>query len=216
MPIYSSDSDEALPPTKRLFGREKPLHHLLGGGKVADVLLWRNKNLSAAILVGFTAIWFLFEVAEYNFVTLMCHISMIAMLVLFVWSTGAGLIDWNPPDPRAITVPESTFRWLFAKINRLVVKFYDVSSGKDLRTFFLAITFLWILSGIGNYTSSLNLLYTGFLCMITLPVLYERYEAEVDYLASKGNRDVKKLYRKFDSKFLNKIPRGPVKEKKRF
>lgn len=54
----------------------------------------------------------------------------------------------------------------------------------------------------------------GFLGLETLPFLYEKYESEVDYLASKGNRDAKKLYKKFDAKVLNKIPRGPVKEKK--
>ncbi|KAK4399970.1 Reticulon-like protein B9 [Sesamum angolense] len=179
MPIYSSDSDDVPAPRKRLFGREKPLHALLGGRKVV----------------------------EYNFVTLLCHISIITMLIVFVWSTGAGLIDWNPPDPRALTIPESTVRWLFTKFNRVLLKFYDVSSGRDLKTFILAIAFLWILSGIGNYFSSLNLLYTA---------LYERYQDEVDYLAGKGNRNMKRLYKKLDSKFLNKIPRGPVKEKKKF
>ncbi|XP_051145700.1 reticulon-like protein B14 [Andrographis paniculata] len=87
----------------------------------------------------------------------------------------------------------TTFQWQFAKINRLVVKFYDVSSGKDLMTFFLATTFLWI--GIENYTQEFVIYWVS---VITIPVLSERYEAEVDYLASKGNRDVKKLDRKFD------------------
>lgn len=50
--------------------------------------------------------------------------------------------------------------------------------------------------------------------METLPALYERYEREVDYIAGKSSQDVKKLYDKFDSKVLDKIPRGPVKEKK--
>lgn len=58
--------------------------------------------------------------------------------------------------------------------------------------------------------------YEGFLCLMTLPALYERYQHEVDYLAVKGSRDLKKLYRNFDHRFLNKIPRGPVKEKKKF
>ncbi|XP_073300822.1 reticulon-like protein B14 [Primulina huaijiensis] len=216
MPVYSSDSDEAPAPQRRLFGREKPLHAILGGGKVADILLWRNKNLSAAILVGCTTIWFLFEVLEYNFVTLLCYISMILMILSFIWSSGAGLVHKNPSELRAITIPESTFRWLYAKINTTILKLYDVSSGKDLKTFLMAMAFLWILSGIGNYFSSLNLLYTGFICLLALPALYERYQDEVDYVASKGNKDMKKLFKKFDSKVLNKIPRGPVKEKKRF
>jgi hypothetical protein len=52
----------------------------------------------------------------------------------------------------------------------------------------------------------------GFL---TLPALYEQYEYEVDHLAIKGKQDLKKLLSNVDTRFLNKIPRGPVKEKKR-
>lgn len=33
MPIYSSDSDDQPATTSRLFGRERPLHQILGGGK---------------------------------------------------------------------------------------------------------------------------------------------------------------------------------------
>ncbi|KZV42103.1 hypothetical protein F511_11699 [Dorcoceras hygrometricum] len=216
MPSYSSDSDDAPTTRRRLFGREKPLHAILGGGKVADILLWRNKNLSAAILMGCTTIWFLFEVLEYNFVTLLCYISMALMTLIFIWSSGAGIIHKNPPERRVITVPESTFRWLYAKINTTILKLYDVSSGKDLKTFLMAIAFLWVLSGIGNYFSSINLIYTGFICLATVPALYERYQHEVDHLARRGNKDMKKWFSKFDSKVLNKIPRGPVKEKKKF
>lgn len=216
MPIYSSDSDDQPTSTTRLFGRERPLHAILGGGKVADIVLWRNRNLSAAMLIVFTLIWFLFEVVGYNFVSLLCHISIIFMIILFVWYTGAGLANWSPPDVGDFTIPESTFRWLFGKINLFLLRFYDISSGKDFGHFFLVIALLWILSIIGNYFSSINLLYLGFVCLETLPALYERYEREVDYLATKGNRDAKKLYKKFDARVLNKIPRGPVLKQKKF
>lgn len=49
--------------------------------------------------------------------------------------------------------------------------------------------------------------------MMSLPAMYERYEEEVNYLAFRGNQDVRRLFRTLDSKFLNKIPRGPVKPK---
>lgn len=56
----------------------------------------------------------------------------------------------------------------------------------------------------------------GFMCLATLPALYERYQNEVDYLVSQGNQDMKKLYKKFDTEVLNKIPRGPVKQRKKY
>jgi hypothetical protein len=56
--------------------------------------------------------------------------------------------------------------------------------------------------------------FEGFLFLHTLPALYERYEAEVDHLVGRGREDLRKFYKKFDSKVLNKIPRGPTKNKK--
>ncbi|MBA0769368.1 hypothetical protein Gotri_018107, partial [Gossypium trilobum] len=38
----------------RVLGRERPVHHVLGA---ADLLLWRNKKISAGVLGGATAIW---------------------------------------------------------------------------------------------------------------------------------------------------------------
>ncbi|EHA8592107.1 putative Reticulon-like protein B14 [Cocos nucifera] len=73
---------------------------------------------------------------------------------------------------------------------------------------------LWILSVAGSCCSSISLFYFCFVCIQTLPALYERYENEVNNLITTGSRDLKKLYMKLDSKVLGKIPRGPVKEKK--
>ncbi|KAG4173975.1 hypothetical protein ERO13_A11G092850v2 [Gossypium hirsutum] len=60
----SSDSDHKNPSSPssvkakiyRVFGRERPVHHVLA----ADLLLWRNKKISAGVLGGATAIWVLF------------------------------------------------------------------------------------------------------------------------------------------------------------
>lgn len=51
--------------------------------------------------------------------------------------------------------------------------------------------------------------------MLTLPVMYEMYEDDVDRVAGKLVRKMKKLYRNVDSNVLSKIPRGTVKNKKR-
>ncbi|XP_050279591.1 reticulon-like protein B14 [Quercus robur] len=212
---YQSDSEDQGFSLGRLFGREKPLHQVFGGGKVADILLWKDKKLSATILIGFTIIWFLIEVVEYHFVTLLCHSLILAMLINFIWTNVSRLMDWTPPyipDIRLST--ESTFRYFIARLNWFSYKFYEISSGKDFIYLIVAISSLWILSVIGTYMSALNLLYIVFLCAHTLPVFYERYEKEVDYFANRSNRDLKKLYRNFDSKVLNKIPRGPVKDRK--
>ncbi|MFS8013992.1 putative aldose 1-/Glucose-6-phosphate 1-epimerase, galactose mutarotase-like domain superfamily [Helianthus anomalus] len=57
----------------KLFGRQKPVHHILGGGKSADVLMWRNKKILASVLFGATAVWVLFEWLDYNFIPLFAN-----------------------------------------------------------------------------------------------------------------------------------------------
>lgn len=202
----------------KLFGRRRTIHQLFGGGKVADIVLWRNKHLSGAILAGVTVTWFLFEVVEYHFLTLLCQVFIAAMLVVFIWSNGAALLDRNQPKIPEIILSERAFREFalafHAELSRFIFIFQNLAMGRDLRLFLLAIASLWILSVVGSFCSSLNLLYFAYLCIQILPFLYERYEREVDHLVLTGSRDLKKLFRRFDSNVLNRIPRGPVKEKK--
>lgn len=50
--------------------------------------------------------------------------------------------------------------------------------------------------------------------METLPTLYERHQSEVDNLVAKVYLELTSFYRKFEHTVLDKIPRGPVKEKR--
>lgn len=54
----------------------------------------------------------------------------------------------------------------------------------------------------------------AFVLLHTVPVLYEKYEDEVDKFAEKAEAEIKKQYAVFEVKVLSKIPRGPLKEKK--
>ncbi|RZC58090.1 hypothetical protein C5167_005393 [Papaver somniferum] len=225
MPKYamtSSDSDSETDGHRsapvRLFHRERSLHSVFGGGRAADLLLWRKRNISAAILMGITVIWFLFEVFEYQFLPLLCHLSITLMLITFIWSNGAVLFNRSPPRIPEMILSESTFKKVASAVhtnlNYFINTIYDIACGKDLKFFLLAIVSLWILSVFGAYFSTLNLIYIGFLCVGTIPALYDRYQDEVDYVASKWNKDMRKVYRRFDSRVLRRIPRGPVKHKK--
>lgn len=69
------------------------LDFIVGSYAVADILLWKNRNLSAGVLAGATLIWFLFDVVEYIIIPLLCQIAILAMLVIFIWSNAAPLLD---------------------------------------------------------------------------------------------------------------------------
>ncbi|KAF6986035.1 hypothetical protein CFC21_003829 [Triticum aestivum] len=213
-----SDDEGRRAPNVSVFRRQRPVHRFLGGRKVADVLLWRDRNLSAGMLAGATAVWFLFDVAEYNFVTLLCHAALLGMLLLFLWSVTAPLFDRAPPRVPEVIVSEHAFREtamaVHRKLERSVAVLYDIACGKDLKKFLSVIGSLWVVAVIGDNCSFTTLVYVGFLCALTLPVLYERYGTEVDHLVAKGGEDLKKFYRKVDANVLDKIPRGPVKSKR--
>lgn len=59
----------------------------------ADILLWKDRNLSAGLLAAATLAWYLFEVVEYSIVPLVCQIAVLAMLVVFIWSNAAPLLN---------------------------------------------------------------------------------------------------------------------------
>lgn len=56
---------------------------------------------------------------------------------------------------------------------------------------------------------------TGFVFLHTVPVLYEKYEDQIDSFAEKATIEIKKQYAVFDAKVLSKIPKGPLKDKKK-
>ncbi|KAK6158301.1 hypothetical protein DH2020_005615 [Rehmannia glutinosa] len=207
----SSDSEDEKKPSlkakvNRLFGREKPVHGVFGGGKPADVFLWRNKKVSGGVLGGATAIWVLFDVLEYHLLTLVCHGLMLGLVILFLWSNASTFIKKTPPRIPEVSIPKEPVldfaSALRIEINRAFATLRDIASGKDLKKF------LSILMQFSSFSTVTVLLFT-------VPLFYEKYEDKVDFYAEKALAELKKQYAVFDAKVLSKIPRGPLKDKKK-
>lgn len=229
----SSDSDDerkkpsAPPPPKeeekpkifRLFGRERPVHKVLGGGKPADVFLWRNKKISAGALGVATALWILFELLEYHLLTLVCHVLIFGLAILFLWSNATTFIHKMPPHIPEVSIPEKPVlefaSVLSSEINQGIATLREIASGRDLKKFLLVVAVFWVFSIVGSCCNFLTLFYIAFVLLHTVPVLYEKYEDKVDPFAEKATIEIKKQYAVFDEKVLSKIPRGPLKDKKK-
>ncbi|OWM85270.1 reticulon-like protein B1 [Punica granatum] len=221
----SSDSDdEKSAPSEmkakiyRLFGRERPVHKVLGGGKPADVLLWRNKKISAGALGVATALWILFELLEYHLLTLVCHGLILAVAIIFLWSNATTFINKSPPHIPEVSIPEKPLlefaSVLTYEINRGLAVLREIASGRELKKFLGVIAGFWVLSIIGGWCNFLTLFYIVFVSLHTVPVLYEKYEDKVDPIAEKACAEIKKQYAVFDEKVLSKIPKGPLKDRK--
>ncbi|CAL4977704.1 unnamed protein product [Urochloa decumbens] len=196
----------------RLFGRERTLHAALGGRRAADIILWRDKRASAAILGAATAAWGLFEVAEFHFLTLVCYAAMIGMLVFFIWTNASSFFNLPAPRIPETLLSERATRQAIQdghrRLSRAVETLYDIACGRDIKMFILTVVSLYIASVIADCFSSLTLLYLVVLGTMTLPALYERYESEVDHLVARGVHDLRTHFADMDSGVLRKIPRG--------
>ncbi|KAK8981600.1 hypothetical protein V6N11_028010 [Hibiscus sabdariffa] len=193
----------------RLFGREKPLHQVLGAGNSADILLWRNKRVSGGVLGGVTALWFLFEVIDYHLITLICHILILSLSILFLWSNASNFINNSPPNIPKVVIPDKCLlkaaSCLTFEINRAADVVRTVATGKDLKTFLGAVAGLWFVSVLGNCFNFLTLVYVVFLLLYTVPVSYEKYEDKVDAYAEKAVIEMKKQYVILEKKVMANI-----------
>ncbi|CAN1312629.1 Reticulon-like protein B1 [Linum perenne] len=163
----------------RLFGRQKPLHLVLGAGKRADIILWRNKQLTGGIFGGITFMWLCFEWRGYNLVTFMCHSLILILAMLFVSSTLAAIINVSPVELPKVDVSEralvSGLTMLKTQLNYAIATFREVASGKDLKKFIKVIVSLWLISVIGGWFSFLTLFYLGQLDLHLLNLWHVRF-----------------------------------------
>nr|XP_018681871.1 PREDICTED: reticulon-like protein B5 isoform X2 [Musa acuminata subsp. malaccensis] len=169
----------------RLFSRERPVHQVLGSGRTADVMLWRNKKISAGVLSGATAIWALFE-------------------------SPPRIPEVNISEELAIKVALN----MRNEMNGASAVLREIALGQDLKKFLAVIAVLWILSTVGSSVNFLTLVYITFMTLLTVPVLYEKYEDKIDASAEKAIARIKQQYAVFDAKVLSMIRRGPLKAKK--
>jgi hypothetical protein len=57
------------------------------------VLLWRRRNVSAAAVVGATAVWFVFERAGYSLPSVLSNALLLLVAILFFWAKSASLLN---------------------------------------------------------------------------------------------------------------------------
>ncbi|PKA57014.1 Reticulon-like protein B8 [Apostasia shenzhenica] len=202
----------------RLFGRQNSLHHILGGGKSADVLLWRNRKISSSVLVGATLSWVFFEWLDYHFLTLVCFALVIGMIVQFAWSNASSMMNRSSSEVPRFVLPNDLFVNVAVNVGGQVNKFLgiiqDVACGRDLKQFLIVVLGLWAAAVVGSWFNFLTVIYVGFVSAHTLPVLYEKYEDQVDDFVYNLFGQLQSQFRKLDDGFLSKIPKGNLKSKK--
>ncbi|PIN17601.1 Reticulon [Handroanthus impetiginosus] len=198
--------------------RRFSVHLALGGGAVADLLLWKNWYRSVAFLVGSTALWFLFEIAGYNILSFISNVLLLLVVILFCWAKSASLLNRPLPPLPNLEVSEETVvkaaDEMRVWVNSALSIAHDISIGRNLRLFCQVAMGLWFISYIGSFFNFLTFVYIGVILSLSLPVLYDKYQNPIDDKLSVAYNIARVQYRKFDDKILRKIPWPSNKEKK--
>ncbi|KAL6964046.1 hypothetical protein U1Q18_035099 [Sarracenia purpurea var. burkii] len=194
------------------------VHQALGGGAVADVLLWRRWCGGVILLVASTSLWLLFERAGYSIVSFASNVLLLLVVILFFWAKSASLLNRPLPPLPDLEISEESV--LIAAdvcrvwINDVLLVAHDIAVGRNLKLLLQVGFCLWIISYIGSFFNFLSLVYIGVLFSLSVPVLYEKYQVQVDEKLIVAHKIIQAQYRKLDDNILRKIPIPLSKERK--
>ena len=63
------------------------------GQAVADVVLWRQRNITIGMLMMVLIVWLVFEESGYTLLSLISSVLLLLVTILFVWSKAASLLN---------------------------------------------------------------------------------------------------------------------------
>ncbi|KAF3634029.1 Reticulon-like protein B16 [Capsicum annuum] len=211
-----STSATAASSAYKLFGRQTSFHQMMGGGKAADIILWRRRRVSFGIIVAATVAWIIFEYSELPFLSVSSDVLLILIVLLFLRANYAAFREKQLPVLPELVLSEemvnnaaASFR---VKINYMLLMAHDITLGKDFKLFFKVVIILWLLSVIGSVISFFTLAYIGTIIFITVPALYNKFEDHLDRCAGKIHRQFSRHYKIVDES-ISRLPRSITKDK---
>lgn len=195
--------------SSRLFNRQRTVHEIFGGGFVADVILWRQMNITIGILLVTLSSWVVFERSGYTLLSLVSSVLLLLAVILFLWAKSAAILNRPaPPLPRlhlseeTVTEVASLIR---TRLNALLSISQDIALGKDTKLFLKVAAYLLLISVVGGLTDFLTLGYASLLIVLTIPALYERYEDYLDRYAGMVFKKSHQLYLKVDVDCIGRV-----------
>ncbi|KAI3774699.1 hypothetical protein L1987_49259 [Smallanthus sonchifolius] len=197
--------------------RRISVHDALGGGAVADTLLWRKCYGGVMLLTSSTVMWFLFERAGYNFLSFVANTLLLLAVILFFWAKSASLLNRPlPPIPDMDISEESVLiaaDEMRVWVNTALATLHEIAVDGNLRTLILVAGGLWLVSYIGSLFNFLTLIYIGVLLSLSVPFLYDSFQSQIDEKLVVVHKNMSAVFKKADL-ILQKIPMSQQKQKK--
>ncbi|XP_020597252.1 reticulon-like protein B16 [Phalaenopsis equestris] len=194
----------------RIFDRQLSINQVIGGGKAADIMLWKRWGLSIVVIVVATVAWLVFERSGLSFLTISSDVLLILIILRFIWANSAGMLNTSlKPLPELVLSEEmvnnaaASFR---VRVNNMLLVAHDIAHGKDFRSFFQVVVFLWLLSVMGSFFSFITLAYIGTILLMIVPAIYNKYQEHVDRCAALVHQSFRKHYKIVDENLLRRLP----------
>ncbi|KAL6977553.1 Reticulon-like protein B16, variant 2 [Sarracenia purpurea var. burkii] len=201
----------------RLLTQQGSIHQMMGGGKAADVILWKRRHISCGVVVVATVAWLLFERSGLSFLSICSDVLLILVVLFFLQANYAVFRNKQLQTLPELVLSEemvnnaaASFR---VKINYALLMARDITLGKDFKLFFKVVICLWLLSVIGSVLSFFTLAYIGIILSITIPALYDKYQVPVDKIAGLIHRKISNQYKIVDENVISRIPGNVSKNK---
>lgn len=198
------------------FGRIS-VHNALGGGPVADILLWRNCYGGGAVLISSTVLWFLFEKGGYNIIAFIANNLLLLVVILFLWAKSASLLNRPLPPIPELDISEETV--LIAAdemqvwVNHVFSITHDIAVDGNLKALIKVVSSLWLISYIGSFFNFLTMIYIGVLLSLSVPFLYDMFQPQVDKRLIVVHKVLHTVFRQADM-VLQMMPSSQNKQKK--
>ncbi|XP_020269591.1 3beta-hydroxysteroid-dehydrogenase/decarboxylase-like isoform X2 [Asparagus officinalis] len=165
---------------------------ILGNGKMANTLLWKDKKQTLTVLLVLAIIYYYLFAFGYTFITAVSKLLSLAAFYLF----GHGFLPTEIQGIKFGKIPPSYFHLSERKAHRLacvatsswnsaVRILKSLCRGKDWPLFLKVVSILLSISFLGTlplqsiFTLGVSLLFFGF-------VVYEKWEKEIDVLCSRA------------------------------
>ncbi|CAA0836318.1 Reticulon-like protein B12 [Striga hermonthica] len=202
----------------RLFNRQRQVHQILGGGLVADVILWRKKNLTVGILAVALAAWMVFEISHYTLLSLVSSVFLLLFTILFLWAKSAAILNRPPPPlPHLYLSEEFTnevANLVRDHVNFVLFVFEEIAHGRDSSMYLQVAISLLTISIIGSLTDLFTLCYACLIVVLTVPAIYERYEDQIDTYVLIWYGKLQQWYARFDEICISKAHKWVLEKKK--
>ncbi|KAI3964708.1 hypothetical protein MKW92_023184 [Papaver armeniacum] len=165
---------------------------LLGSGKAADTLLWRDRKQTVSALIVLIAFYYYFIATEYTIITAVSKLLMVTTFFLFVH----GFLPSKLFGYSIEKIPSSSFHFSEERCHRnalfvgsiwnsIANTLQSLCKGKDWTLFIKVFSSLLFLSFLGS--KSIQCIYlVGVLFAFTAFFVYEKKEEEIDGIAHKA------------------------------